>query len=752
MCLFCSFKESNVKEEEKIWNEFRSEAGNDAIGLIRIVSVILIASILISVIEDSFSTATEHLYAFAVKLIPSAFLTMLFVSAFFFRNYVSRNYETILIICAMVYGISASLAASLAGAFDSYYYLAVIQAEIALIAFFPIRQPVAVTSIISINLFYILSNILTSGYNIDSSAFSQIAALAVFASIAIALNYMQTKKSIREFNKFLLESTFRSKTEKELIESENNFYDIMNSRDEAVFILNFGRILECNDPAMRLVGARHKEQVLQKMLSAFSPKRQKDGKYSEESLKAWITEARGKGSSRFEWILRKAGKKDLPVEINMTCIPLRGRKVVYTTCKDISLKKEIDRRYREGMETASAFISSVTDIVLMIDNEGIILIHNEGLAASLGRKGADLTGTSIFDLFPKAVAQRRKQKFEEVCKTGKKDIFEDSNRGQYFRTNLYPVFNDQGEVDRIAVYSRDITHRKQIEEELENYRLHLEKIVAERTRELESTNAVLARKNKEITGQKEKLEQLNKEMKELNAAKDKFFSIIAHDLKNPLSSFRDASEMMSDSFAVLEKEEIKEFIDEFKKTSKNIYNLLENLLQWSRSQTGRIDFKPTNIDLGRLADNTVSLLATYAEKKGLSLVNEIPEDILCYADPNMITTVLRNLISNAIKFTEKGGCIIIKSEGPQKGIYIVTVADSGIGISKEDIQKLFKIDVYHTTAGTSSEKGTGLGLILCKEFVEINDGKIWVESTPGCGSQFKFTLPVAEGQSDNWSS
>ncbi len=175
-------------------------------------------------------------------------------------------------------------------------------------------------------------------------------------------------------------------------------------------------------------------------------------------------------------------------------------------------------------------------------------------------------------------------------------------------------------------------------------------------------------------------------------------------------------------------------------SANRLRRLILNLLQWARSQTGRIEYNPENNDLKFEIDENISLLIESAEAKNLNLYSEIEENTFVYGDKNMIKTVIRNLISNAIKFTHNGGEIKISSKNKNDFIE-VAVIDTGIGISKENITKLFRIDAQYTTYGTAEEKGSGLGLILCREFIEKNGGKIWIESELEKGSAFKFTLP-----------
>ncbi len=237
-----------------------------------------------------------------------------------------------------------------------------------------------------------------------------------------------------------------------------------------------------------------------------------------------------------------------------------------------------------------------------------------------------------------------------------------------------------------------------------------------------------------------KIHNKNKKLNELNATKDKFFSIIAHDLKNPFSVLMGFSEMLLESFRENTEEENLESISALHESSKRGYKLLENLLDWSRSQRGKIDFRPVKLNIKEVSENIIQLLEMTAKKKNISLTSKVDENIFANADMNMVSTTIRNITSNALKFTNPGGYVEIDAEYKSDRVE-VRVIDNGIGIEKDDLKKLFRIDVHHSTAGTASESGTGLGLIICKEFIEKNSGTINVESTPGEGTQFHIQLP-----------
>lgn len=236
----------------------------------------------------------------------------------------------------------------------------------------------------------------------------------------------------------------------------------------------------------------------------------------------------------------------------------------------------------------------------------------------------------------------------------------------------------------------------------------------------------------------------NESLQELNATKGKFFSILAHDIKNPLFAFREISALLLGEKYQLDEDQKKDLIFSMRQASGELLALVENLLTWSRSQTGRIEFLPALQPLSHLVKETFSLLAMAAREKNITLSQEIPEGTSAFFDKNMLNTILRNLISNAIKFTPEGGKIAVTAKD-RKNFLEISVSDTGIGLSHADMEKLFRIDVNHVTIGPASkEKGSGLGLILCREFVEKHGGQIKVESTLGKGSTFSFTLPEKE--------
>lgn len=230
------------------------------------------------------------------------------------------------------------------------------------------------------------------------------------------------------------------------------------------------------------------------------------------------------------------------------------------------------------------------------------------------------------------------------------------------------------------------------------------------------------------------------QIKKLLGDKDKFFSIIAHDLKGPFNGIIGLSELLLEKKDHSDNDETNEFIQLIHQSSKNTYSLLENLLTWAQSQTGSIEFSPKKLEIISIADKTINLLSNIAQNKNIVIRSQIEKNEYVIADRDMLETILRNLVSNAIKFTQTNGEVLF-SMTKENNQTVFSVKDNGIGISSEKSAELFTIDQKHSTFGTNDEAGTGLGLMLCKEFVKKHGGKIWVESQIGKGSDFRFSIP-----------
>ena len=272
---------------------------------------------------------------------------------------------------------------------------------------------------------------------------------------------------------------------------------------------------------------------------------------------------------------------------------------------------------------------------------------------------------------------------------------------------------------------------------------------------IKEVNSLLIAKNAEIEGQKEKIEAQNDFLKQINEklsqseeslkllvqTKDKLFSIIAHDLRGPFQALFSVTSELSKYIDEFDKNEIIEKSNQIYTSSNRLLDLIENLLNWSRSQRGAIVLEPKKLQLSELASEVVGILSMQANAKGIKILNEIEQNLLAMADKDTVSTVIRNLTSNAIKYTHSGGKVTLNASKQSDNV-VVKVSDTGVGISPENLKKLFKVEENYTTKGTNKESGTGLGLIVCREFIEKNGGTISVESVEGQGTTFIFSLPA----------
>ncbi len=289
----------------------------------------------------------------------------------------------------------------------------------------------------------------------------------------------------------------------------------------------------------------------------------------------------------------------------------------------------------------------------------------------------------------------------------------------------------------LARVNAHLTIRKLQENLQEQNRMlnHYAELLEDRNDELLDLNETLDSKNLEM---KEK----NLQLKEANASKDKFFSIMAHDLRGPLGSLHEMTKFIVDKVQYQKKTKLVDMLSIQRDAAKNLFALLENLLTWSRLQRGMVEHRPQHTNVTAIIAWNISLFSPRADQKNLSLRSMLEEEIPIFADFNMVDTVIRNLISNALKFTRVGGVIV--SATADDDFVEIMIADTGIGMNEEVLSKLFRIDSKSKKAGTDGEEGTGLGLILCKEFVEKNGGAIRVESNEGEGSAFTISLPKTD--------
>jgi PAS domain S-box-containing protein len=371
-------------------------------------------------------------------------------------------------------------------------------------------------------------------------------------------------------------------------------------------------------------------------------------------------------------------------------------------------KEKIERQaeqlslINEELKKLSAVVQKTGNAVLIMENDGRVEWVNDGFTELYNYNIFDLNETYNWNLIDapfneqmkemanQAIREKTSLTFESVIKSKDNDDIE-------VQTTLTPLVDSSGRVRKLIAIDTDIRRLKNAERQL----------------------------------------------KQLVAMKDKFFSIIAHDLKNPFNSLMGVSQLLIDKYDQYDKEKILKFLDNIHSVSKQTYDLLVNLLDWSRSQTGRMKFSFDRLSLNEVVNQSIQLLQSNANEKSVELQNNISEDTYVYADRNTLNTVLRNLISNGIKFSYARKKVEINSSFIDDMVQ-VSISDEGVGIPPNKIPQLFRLDQNYSTKGTNNEEGTGLGLILCKEFVEKNGGTIDADSEKGKGSTFRFTLYKAD--------
>ena len=370
--------------------------------------------------------------------------------------------------------------------------------------------------------------------------------------------------------------------------------------------------------------------------------------------------------------------------------------------KDVTESKNTIEALKKNEELLSLFMkhSPIYSFIKEVTRtESRVLRASENFTEMIGISGSDMVGKTMEELFPAEFAKKITADDWAIVSGDRPLTLDEELNGRYYVTIKFPITQEGKNL--LAGYTIDITNQKLAELELLKSEARL---------------------------------------RELNATKDKFFSIIAHDLKSPFNSIIGFSNLLVRQIEEKDYAAIERYAGIIQNSSQQAMDLLMNLLEWSRSQTGRIVFTPEDIDMKTLIDQSIELFYGSAQQKSITIYSEILVSRPVSADKAMINTILRNLISNGIKFTTTGGKIIVSAEQISNEV-VISVSDNGVGIDNNSISKLFRIDQNHSTLGTQKEKGTGLGLLLCKEFVEKHGGKIWVESTPGKGSKFSFTIP-----------
>ena len=492
--------------------------------------------------------------------------------------------------------------------------------------------------------------------------------------------------------------TERKKTEEALLERERNVQEIFNAASEGIAIhdIETGQLIDCNDATLRHYGYASKDEMLKLTVEDVSAV---EKGYDNKAIAAHIQKAIDTDGHTFEWLAKKKNGDLFWVEVHLKHTIINGEIRLLAVSRDISERKRAQQALRESEQKYTTLFDSLIDEVHVWK-----LIRD---------KREQITGWSLLDANAPALKAWGKTKEAIIGKTAN-EIF-----GYDAHADFLPIVE--------KIFKTGKPHRWEQYFEAADQYLSMDSI---------PFGDYFISTGKDISD----LKKTEKALQASNATKDKFFSIIAHDLRTPFTGLLGLTELIKESPESLDFEKLVRIAEKMNTTAKDTLTLLDNLLNWARSQTEQIKLEPERQLLQPIVEDLFNLFQATAQKKNVLLRYSESEAITVLADSNMIKTVLRNLISNAIKFTRTSGSIDVRAS-QDEAFTEIEVSDTGVGMDEAALKNLFRLETNQSTRGTANEKGTGLGLILCKDFVEKHGGTIWVESQVGKGSTFKIRLP-----------
>lgn len=528
----------------------------------------------------------------------------------------------------------------------------------------------------------------------------------------------------------VLHDLTETKRTKELLkESEEKYKLLVDNAIETIAVVCEGYIKFCNPKAESLTGYSLKELLSRPFMDFVYPE---DRNLIKDRYERRIT---GESlESRFQYRILRNDNEIIWVEINSAKIHWEGKEAVLSLIYDINQRKLDETALQESEAFYKSFLSASPDDVTITDLEGKVrMISPRGVAMFRYDSLNKLIGHNVTEFLVEQDKERARKNIELMFSgvfTGPAEYKAIRADGSFFdiEANAEFILGPNDVPTGIVLIIRDVTKRKQSEDAIKKLNESLQISNNIINANLEQKNALI----KELTQIKIKLEKTNSE-------KDKFFSIIAHDLRSPFQGFLGMTKALTQDISQFTLAELTQIYSELDKSAVNLYKLLENLLEWAEMQKGTASFTPAVLNLLNIALQCVQTIYQQAGQKKIKIINEIPEDIQVFADEKMLTAVIRNLLSNAVKFTHINGTITISAK-ETGNVIEVSIKDSGIGMEPEHLKKLFRIDQKVRCAGTEGEMGTGLGLLLCKEFITKNQGDIWAESELNIGSTFFFTL------------
>ena len=585
----------------------------------------------------------------------------------------------------------------------------------------------------------IIDTLRQEGYNVDFITMTAYGNehVAVTMMKLGARDYIVKDTNFVSFLPSVVKNTVnRILTEKRLIASEEalrqvkqRYYELFEHSKDAVYVSDIeGNILTCNQSMLDLFSYSREEIASKNARELYSSPVDREYFTDEINrvgfLKNFEVKLKTQTGVVLDCIIAASVQKDVS-----------GRVIGYSgIIHDITTRKQAEIKVIESEERYRNLFERIPLGVYRTSIDGIFLDANPGLIQMLGLDN-----------------------LEEIRRFNTKDFYMDENERLEWQREMdskgvvvdYPIHlrrkdgntiwaldssrairKSDGSIEMYEGVVIDTTEKRKADEEKEN----LIKALTYSKEQIEKLMNEVMELNQELLNNEDTL-------KDINASKDRLFSIIAHDLKSPFTGFIGLTEVLDNNFASMNEEEVKSITSALHSSAKHTFNLLSNLLEWSKVQGGAVNIQKYLFNLNDQFYSQLSLLQESANQKNIALKNKIDDDVQVFADPYVITTVLRNLISNAIKFTPNGGKISVTTEKDENNI-LVKVKDSGVGIPKDNLDKLFKIDHQITTLGTSNEKGTGLGLILCKELLDKSNQGISVSSEVGHGTEFTVTLPI----------
>ncbi|MCF8364702.1 MAG: PAS domain S-box protein [Bacteroidales bacterium] len=514
----------------------------------------------------------------------------------------------------------------------------------------------------------------------------------------------------------------RIKTEKDLVESEESFRLISTSAKDAIVKMDCqGKVAFWNFAAERIFGFTANEIIGKNAHELLALP--ESIKKAQTAMQSFLNT--GKGKLVGKTVELAAKKKDgtiIPIEISLSALKVNDKNYqAVAIIRDISERKLTENKIKQTNYFLQTIIDAIPVPVFYKDIHAKHRGGNKAFFDFIGKKPEDAIGRNTGDIIcVDQFAANFLHRDNELIQNFTDKLYYESEAvntlGEIRKVEIHKASykNEAGETAGILGVLFDITDSRKLTMELSALKENLEKIVETRTAEL----------------------------REANATKDKFFSIIAHDLKSPFNVIQGFLSLIYTEFDDFSETDLKEIIKKTLDVSTNTFALLENLLDWSRSKRGKLELQKENINLCEACYEVICLNQECADTKLIQIMNKITADKVVFADKNMLRTILRNLLSNAIKFSHFKSTINIYASETEKMIE-VCVEDHGIGMDEYQADSLFRINEKNQRVGTNKEKGTGLGLLLCKEFVEKNNGNLYVKSEVNKGSSFFFSLPKA---------